>query len=209
MIEFLIDRGDDILAATGEHLWISLLAVLLAVVIGVPGGILLTRRRRLAEPVMGAAGVLQTIPSVALLGFMIPLLGIGWVPAVVALFLYTLLPILRNTYAGIRSVDPGALEAGRGMGMTDRQLLFMVELPLALPVIMSGVRVATVLIIGWATLASFIGAGGLGRLIVTGLQMVRTDLVFAGAVPATLLAILADKSLGWVEHRLIPRGMQN
>lgn len=205
--QFLAERYPEILEATMEHVLLSLMAVLLAVALAVPLGIWLTRKPRLAEPVMGVANILQTIPSIALLGFMIPLFGVGWLPAVVALFLYSLLPILRNTYTGIRSVDRSALEAGRGMGMTQQQLLRMVELPLALPVIMGGIRVATVLIIGWATLAAYIGAGGLGHLIVTGLNLGRTEMILAGAIPAALLALVADKGLAWSERRLTPHGL--
>ncbi|HEY8347306.1 MAG TPA: ABC transporter permease [Symbiobacteriaceae bacterium] len=203
-LNFLVQRYPEVLSATAQHLWLSFISVALAVLVAVPLGIWLTRHPRLAEPVMAVAGILQTIPSVALLGFMIPLLGVGATPAITALFLYTLLPILRNTYVGIRSVDPAAVEAGRGMGMTNTQLLLMVELPLALPVIMGGVRVATVLIIGWATLAAFVGAGGLGDLIVTGLSLSRTEMIFAGAIPAALLALVADRGLRWVEWRLTP-----
>lgn len=202
--EYLAERYPQVLTAILEHIWLSFTAVALAILVAVPLGIWLTRHHRLAEPVMAMAGVLQTIPSIALLGFMIPLVGVGAVPAIVALFLYTLLPILRNTYTGIRSVDPAALEAGRGMGMTGWQQLIMVQLPLALPVIMGGVRVATVLIIGWATLATFVGAGGLGHLIVTGLSLSRTEIIFAGAIPAALLALSAEKGLRWVELRLTP-----
>ncbi len=191
-----------------EHLVLSFGAVGAAVLVAVPLGILLTRYPRFAEPVMTVVGLLQTLPSVALLAFMIPLLGIGWKPALVALFLYALLPILRNTYTGIRNVDPGALEAGRGMGMTSMQLLLMVELPLAFRVIMSGIRVSTVLIIGWATLAAFVGAGGFGNTIMTGFAMVSTGHILAGGIPVTILALLADFVLGRLEHAVTPRGLR-
>lgn len=205
-LEYVAQRYPLILSSIGEHMTLSLSAVTLAILAAVPLGIWLTRHTRMAEPVMKVAGILQTIPSVALLGFMIPLLGVGARPAIAALFLYTLLPILRNTYTGIRSVDPAMLEAGQGMGMTSRQLLLLVELPQALPVIMGGIRVATVLIIGWATLAAFVGAGGLGYLIVTGLNLARTEIILAGAIPAAVLALLADWGLRWVERRLTPGG---
>lgn len=199
---------NELLQQTLTHIWLSGAAVLLAVLVAVPAGILLTRHQKLAEPVMTAVGLLQTIPSVALLAFMIPFLGIGTAPALTALFLYALLPILRNTYIGIKEVSPAALEAGRGMGMTSRQLLFMVELPLAFRVIMSGIRVSTVLIIGWATLAAFVGGGGLGDTIMTGFSMVSTKHILLGGIPVTLLALLADFGLGRVEKLVTPRGIR-
>ncbi|MCG0238851.1 MAG: ABC transporter permease [Firmicutes bacterium] len=193
---------------TGQHIYLSVVPVLAATLVAVPLGIVLTRARRLAEPVMNLVGVLQTLPSLALLAFMIPLLGIGRLPAMAALFLYALLPILRNTYTGLRAVDPALIEAGRGMGMTSWQLLFLVELPLAFRVIMSGIRVATVLIIGWATLAAYVGAGGLGDLILTGFATVSAGHIIAGGVPVTLLAILADWALGRLERAVTPRGIR-
>jgi osmoprotectant transport system permease protein len=199
---------NELLQQTVTHIWLSGAAVLLAVLVAVPAGIFLTRRQKLAEPVMTAIGLLQTIPSVALLAFMIPFLGIGTAPALAALFLYALLPILRNTYIGIKDVSPAALEAGRGMGMTSRQLLLMVELPLAFRVIMGGIRVSTVLIIGWATLAAFVGGGGLGDTIMTGFSMVSTEHILAGGIPVTLLALLADFGLGRVEKLVTPRGIR-
>jgi len=197
----------QILEQAKEHLMISFSAVLLAILIAVPLGIFLTRCERLANPVMTVVGLLQTIPSIALLAFMIPLLGIGWRPALAALFLYALLPILRNTYAGIRSVDRGVLEAGRGMGMTPLQLLFLVELPMSFRVIMNGIRVSTVSIIGWATLAAFVGAGGLGDTILSGFALVSTGLILAGGIPVTLMALLADFLLGRLEKAVTPRGL--
>lgn len=191
-----------------EHLTMSGLSVLMAIIVAVPLGILLTRLPRAANPVMTVVGLLQTLPSIALLAFMIPLMGIGITPAVWALFLYALLPILRNTYTGIKGVDSGALEAGRGMGMTPIQLLLMVQLPLAFGVIMSGIRVSTVLIIGWATLGTFVGAGGLGDTIMTGFAMVSTGHIVAGGVPVTMLALLADWGLGRVERAVTPRGLR-
>jgi osmoprotectant transport system permease protein len=198
----------DLLEQTLVHLGLSGAAVLLAIVVAVPAGIFLTRRQRMAEPVMTVIGLLQTVPSVALLAFMIPFLGIGTPPALAALFLYALLPILRNTYIGIREVSPAALEAGRGMGMTSGQLLWMVELPLAFRVIMGGVRVSTVLIIGWATLAAFVGGGGLGDTIMTGFAMVSPGYILAGGIPVTLIALLADFALGRVERAVTPRGIR-
>ena len=202
MLELLYDRRLEILEKGLEHLWLTGLSVLLAAIVGITLGILLTRRKRLATPVIGFANVVQTVPSIALLGFMIPLIGIGAAPAIVALFLYDLLPIIRNTYAGISDVDGAITEAGAGLGMTDRQLLARVELPLALPVIFAGVRTATVINVGVATLAAFIGAGGLGEFIFTGIALNNTDLILLGAIPSALLAILLDLGLGFVEKRV-------
>jgi osmoprotectant transport system permease protein len=159
--------------------------------------------------VIGTTGVIQTIPSLALLAFMIPIpgLGLGARSAIAALFLYALLPIVRNTYTGIREVDADLIESARGIGLTDQQVLRHVQLPLALPTIMAGIRTSTIISIGVATLAAFVGAGGLGDPIITGLQLNDTTLVMAGAVPAALLAIVVDWGLGRLEHRLSPRGL--
>jgi osmoprotectant transport system permease protein len=179
-------------------------STILAAAIGIPLGILLTRRPRLARPILGIAGVVQTIPSLALFGFLLPLPligGIGARTAIVALLVYAMLPVLRNTYAGILSVDPAISEAATGLGMTGRQRLWWVELPLALPVVLAGVRIATVVSIGLATIAAAIGAGGLGVLIYRGIAIVDNRQILAGAVPAALLALAADGLLGWVERR--------
>ena len=184
-----------------------LASTILAVLIGIPLGILISRRPSWNKPVLGSANVIQTIPSLALFGFLLPVPWIGARSerlAILALTLYALLPLIRNTYAGIKGVDPAVVEAGRGMGMTDRQLLWRVELPLALGVIIAGVRVATVISVGLATIAAAIGAGGLGEYIFRGLNMVNNQLILAGAIPAALLALLADVSLGWLERRLSP-----
>jgi osmoprotectant transport system permease protein len=208
LIAVLIDRWPDILEATWEHLILSGVSLFWAILIAVPIGILLTRYRVLAAPVLGIVSVFQTIPSLALLGFMIPIFGIGPLPAVIAMVIYALLPILRNTYTGILDVDKSLLEAGRGMGMTKSQMLRMVELPLARPVIFAGIRTATVMIIGVATLAAFIGAGGLGDLILRGIAMVDTGIILAGAVPAAILAVLFDMVLAWVDWRVTPKGLR-
>jgi len=179
-------------------------STILAAAIGIPLGILLTRRPRLARPILGIAGVLQTIPSLALFGFLLPLPligGIGARTAIVALLVYAMLPILRNTYAGILSVDPAIAEAATGLGMTGRQRLWWVEIPLALPVVLAGVRIATVVSIGLATIAAAIGAGGLGVLIYRGIAIVDNRQILAGAVPAALLALAADALLGLLERR--------
>ncbi|MFD2170006.1 ABC transporter permease [Tumebacillus lipolyticus] len=202
------DRWTDILDASLQHMMLSLIALFWAILIAVPLGVLLTRYRKLAGVVLGLVSVLQTIPSLALLGFMIPIFGIGSVPAIIAMVAYALLPILRNTYTGILDVDASLLEAGRGMGMTRFQLLRMLELPLARPMIFAGIRTATVMTIGVATLASFIGAGGLGDLILRGISMVDTGVILAGAIPAAVLAILFDLLLAWTDRMATPKGLR-
>jgi osmoprotectant transport system permease protein len=209
LINAFIERKDDIWIAFQEHVLLSGIAMLIAILIAVPLGVLLTRYRKLAEPIIGIAAIIQTIPSLALLGFMLPIFGIGKVPAIIALTLYALLPILRNTYTGILGVDPALVDAGRGMGMTSRQILFMVELPLTLPIIMAGVRTATVLTIGVAALATFIGAGGLGDLIDRGLRVADKNLILTGAIPAAILAILFDLALRKLEEKVTPRGLRS
>lgn len=189
----------------GQHLYLVAISTGLAVALGVPLGILLTRRAAWRAPVLGLASVFQTIPSLALFGFLIPLLGIGAWTAIAALVVYGLLPIVRNTYTGIAGVDPAVREAGRGMGMTGRELLTMVELPLAAAVILAGIRVATVVGVGVATIAAAIGAGGLGVYIFRGVAVVDYTLILAGALPAALLALAADGLLGLAQRRLVWR----
>jgi len=201
---FFWERRGEITVLALQHLALVGVSTALAVAIGLPLGILLTRRPRLARPVLGVAGVVQTIPSLALFGFLIPLPligGIGARTAIVALIVYALLPILRNTHAGITSVDPAIVEAAVGLGMTPGERLRSVELPLALPVVLAGVRIAAVVSIGLATIAAAIGAGGLGVLIYRGIAIVDNRLILAGAVPAALLALLVDGTLGLVERR--------
>jgi len=207
LLGFVLERRDQILALTGQHLVLVAASTLVAVTIGVPVGVLLARRAGLARPILGIANVLQTIPSLALFGILIPLPflgGIGARTAIIALVVYALLPILRGTYTGLRGVPAAILEAATGMGMTPRQLLLWVEIPLALPVIMSGIRVATVISVGVATIAAAIGAGGLGTLIFRGVAMVDNRLILAGAVPAAALALLADLLLGLIERSMAP-----
>ncbi len=206
--QFVLQNHTEILELTLEHLWLVAVSTVLAVLIGIPLGILITRRPVLNKPVLGFANVIQTIPSLALFGFLLPAPWIGARAdrlAILALTLYALLPLIRNTYTGIKGVDRAIIEAGRGMGMTDGQLLWQVELPLALGVIIAGVRVATVISVGLATIAAAIGAGGLGEYIFRGLAMVNDQVILAGAIPAAILALLADVSLGWLEKRLSPR----
>lgn len=198
----------NLLVALEQHIFLSFVAILIACVISIPVGIYITRHKRAATVVLAVVSVIQTIPSLALLGFMIPIFGIGTLPAVIALTLYALLPIVRNTYTGITEVEASLIEAGRGMGMTRSQILWKVELPLARTVIMAGIRTATVLTIGVATLATFIGAGGLGDLIMRGVDMIDTPLILVGAIPAALLAIAFDALLGWLDKSLTPRGLR-
>ncbi len=203
-LDFMWTNKAEVFHLTLEHLFLVVASMLLAVAIGLPLGILLTRMPRLSRVVLGVANVVQTVPSLALFGFLIPVPfigGIGARTAIVALVLYSLLPIIRNTFAGISGVDPAIREAGRGMGMTDRQLLWRVEIPLALGVIFAGVRVATVIGIGVATIAAAIGAGGLGMFIFRGVSMVDSRLILAGAVPAAVLALIADFGIGAIERR--------
>ena len=197
---FLRDHADKLLEQTLTHIGLTFVSLLLALLIGVPLGILIARQTRLASSVLGVAGVLQTIPSIALLGFLIPLLGIGVGPALVALFLYALLPIIRNTYVGITEVSPSVKEAARGVGMTDNQVLTKVELPLALPVIFAGVRTATVINVGVATLAAYVAAGGLGEFIFSGIALSNVNMMLAGAIPAALLAIGFDFGLAQLQQ---------
>ena len=205
MLRFFFENKAQIFELTLEHMWLVGAAMVLAVGIGVPLGIALTRRAWLRRPVLWSANVAQTVPSLALLGF---LFSVPWLGAradrmtIAALTLYALLPIVRNTFTGISGVDPAVREAARGMGLTDLQMLWQVELPLALGVILAGVRVATVISIGVATIAAAVGAGGLGEFIFSGLSMVNNQRILAGAIPAALLAVAADTGLGAVERRL-------
>jgi osmoprotectant transport system permease protein len=209
LINTFINRKSDIWVAFQEHIFLAGIAMMIAIAIAVPLGIILTRYKKLAEPIIGVTAIIQTVPSLALLGFMLPIFGIGKVPAIIALTLYALLPILRNTYTGILGVDPALVDAGKGMGMTSRQILFMVELPLTLPILMAGVRTATVLTIGVAALATFIGAGGLGDLITRGLNVMDKNLILAGAIPAAILAIVFDFALKKLEDKVTPKGLKS
>jgi osmoprotectant transport system permease protein len=202
---FMVTNRQQVIDLTAEHIVLVGLSILLAVLVGIPLGIVITRKPNLSKAVIGGANVIQTIPSLALFGFLLPALWIGERAgrlAVLALALYALLPLIRNTYAGIRNVDRSIVEAGRAMGMTDRQLLWQVELPLASGVIVAGIRIATVVSVGLATIAAAIGAGGLGEFIFRGLAMVNNQVILAGAIPAALLALLADVGLGALERRL-------
>jgi osmoprotectant transport system permease protein len=207
LAQFFAKHSGEILQATLEHIWLVGAAMFLAIVIGVPLGIIVTRRPWLSKPILGSANIAETIPSLALFGFLLPVPWLGERSdrlAIVALTLYALLPIIRNTSAGIAAVDPAIREAARGMGMTPRQILLRVELPLSLSTVLAGVRVATVLTIGVATIAAAVGAGGLGEFIFRGLAMVNDQLILAGAIPAALLALSADFVLSLLERRLRP-----
>ncbi len=205
LLHFIQHESGELLQQTLVHSGLTFLSLCLAILISVPLGIYITRHEKWAKPVLGAAGILQTIPSIALLGFMIPLLGIGVKPAIVALFLYAILPIIRNTYTGIQEVDTDVKEAAKAMGMTTWQILRKVELPLAFPVILAGIRTATVINVGVATLAAYIGSGGLGEFIFGGIALNNSAMILAGAIPAALLALLFDFLLSRLEHLQIKK----
>lgn len=205
---YLWDERQALVRRTLEHIGLSAVALLAGILVAVPLGLALERYRGGAETVIRLLGTTQTIPSLALLAFFIPFLGVGRVPAVVALWIYSLYPIVRNTYTGVRDADPRAIEAATALGMTPGEVLTQVRLPLAAPVLMAGIRTAAVLTVGTATLAAFIGAGGLGEPIVTGLQLASSAMILSGAIPAAVLALLVDALLGWVERALRPRGLE-
>jgi osmoprotectant transport system permease protein len=207
-LRYLVDHRSSLAAQTAEHLALSGAGLLLGVLVAMPLAFLLERRRALAEPVIRAVSLTQTIPSLALLAFMIPLFGIGPRPAILALWIYSIFPVLRNAYTGLRDADPRAVEAATALGMTGTQVLWSVRLPLAAPVIMAGVRTAAVLTVGTATLAAFVGAGGLGEPIVSGLQKADPHVILSGALPAAALALLVDAVLGAAERLVRPRGLE-
>ena len=204
---YLWENRSRTLALTARHLLLVIVSLLAACLVAIPLGLILDRAQRRAEVVIRGVGLFQTIPSIALLAFMIPMLGIGVVPALVALFLYSLFPILRNTYTGIRDADPAAVDSARSLGMTNNQILRYIRFPLAVPVIMAGVRTAAVITVGTATLAAFIGAGGLGDPIVAGLALSDTQMILSGAIPAAVLAFLVDAGLGVLERVVTPAGL--
>jgi osmoprotectant transport system permease protein len=202
---FFVEHRVEILQATATHLYLVLISMVIAIAIAVPLGMLIVQRPALRSISLGVASVFQTIPSLALFGFLLPIPfigGIGPRTAIVALVLYALLPILRNTYVGLVGIDPAVLDAAEAMGMTPTQILWRVRLPLALSVILAGIRTATVITIGVATIAAAIGAGGLGTFIFRGVAMVSDSVILAGAIPAALLALTADQLLAWLERRL-------
>lgn len=203
MIDFLSTNYLNILLKSAEHLYISAFSLFLGIIFAVPLGIIISKSKITAKIVMAIASILQTIPSFALLAMM-TIIGVGKKPAIIALFIYSLLPILRNTYLGIVNVNPNLIDAARGMGMTDSQILFKVTIPMAIPVIMSGIRLAAVYVLAWATLASYIGAGGLGDFIFTGLQNYIPAMIIWGTLPVTIMALLTDFILGKLEVKLSP-----
>ncbi len=207
-LEYLQTDWQAVMNALLVHVQMSLLSTLFAVLIAVPAGILLTRHEKAAKIVLAVAGVVQTIPGLVMLGIGLLIFGLGMLPSVIVLIAYGVLPILQNTYTGIREVDRLYTEAARGIGMTNRQVLTKVELPIALPAIVAGIRLSVVYIISWATLAALIGAGGLGDLIWTGLSCYDTNMILAGAIPASLLAILAGFLIDLVQKAVTPRGMK-
>lgn len=212
-IQFIIDRHERALSLTLEHIWLVALSLLIASAIGIPLGIASTRYEKLANKILNTANVLMTIPSIALFGMMLPILalvnlGLGKVPAVIALVLYSQLPIIRNTYTGIKNVPPDLVDAAQGMGMSRARRLAEVELPLAMPVIVAGLRVAAVMNIGIAAIAAYIGAGGLGVFIQMGISQVYDDMIMAGAILVSLLAIVVDAAMTLLEWYITPEGVK-
>ena len=208
MKAFLQEYGSQLLSKAIEHFYISMFALLLAIVVAVPLGILLSKTQRIANVVLTVAGVLQTIPTLAVLAIMIPIFGVGKTPAIVALFIYVLLPILNNTVLGVKNIDKNVIQAGQSMGMTKFQLMKDVEMPLALPLIISGIRLSSVYVISWATLASYVGAGGLGDLVFNGLNLYQPPMIISAAIVVTLLALVIDFILSLVEKWVVPKGLK-
>ncbi|MFT2128451.1 ABC transporter permease [Staphylococcus epidermidis] len=208
MKAFLQEYGSQLLSKAVEHFYISMFALLLAIVVAVPLGILLSKTQRTANVVLTVASVLQTIPTLAVLAIMIPIFGVGKTPAIVALFIYVLLPILNNTVLGVKNIDKNVIQAGQSMGMTKFQLMKDVEMPLALPLIISGIRLSSVYVISWATLASYVGAGGLGDLVFNGLNLYQPPMIISAAIVVTLLALVIDFILSLVEKWVVPKGLK-
>lgn len=204
MQEFIASQGSEVIRLLWEHIYMSLISLGIGVIVAVPLGILLSQVPKVANVVISIVSVLQTIPTLALLALMIPFLGVGKVPAIVALFIYSLLPILRNTYLGMSNVNPDLLDAAKGMGLKRMQIIRQVQLPLAVPVIMAGIRLSTVYVIAWTTLASYIGGGGLGDMIFNGLNLFRPDLILGGTIPVTILAVIVDLVMARVEDWVTP-----
>ena len=206
--EYVRSDWNEILSLVLAHIRLSGVSILFAILLAVPAGILLTRHEKAAKPVLTAVGIVQTIPGLVLLGIGLMLFGLGDVPSVIVLVVYAVLPILQNTYTGIREVDDLYVEAARGIGMSDLQLLLRVELPIALPALVAGIRLSTVYTISWATLAALIGAGGLGDLIWTGLSTYNSNMILAGAIPASLLAVAAGFLIDLFQRAATPRGLR-
>ena len=204
MQEFFASQGSEVIRLLWEHIYMSLISLGLGVIVAVPLGIFLSQVPKVANVVISIVSVMQTIPTLALLALMIPFLGVGKVPAIVALFIYSLLPILRNTYLGMSNVNPDLLDAAKGMGLKRMQIIRQVQLPLAVPVIMAGIRLSTVYVIAWTTLASYIGGGGLGDMIFNGLNLFRPDLILGGTIPVTILAVVVDLVMARIEEWVTP-----
>lgn len=212
MSEFLqtfINNKSQIISLFFQHIGLTLLAVIIAVVIGVPTGIAIRRSEKISKPVLMVANVIQAVPSLALLGFLIPVIGIGSPPAIIMVVLYSLLPIIKNTYTGISNINPDTIECAKGMGLTSKQILRLIKLPLAMPIIMAGIRIAAVTAVGLMTIAAFIGAGGLGYLVFSGIQTVDNNLILCGAIPAAILALIIDYITGKIEKAVTPNGLRD
>ncbi|MDR4948183.1 ABC transporter permease/substrate-binding protein [Neobacillus cucumis] len=199
---YLTANYEQVFSLLGEHLYLSIISVLIAIIIGIPLGILISNEQKLSKPIIGITNVIQAVPSLALLGFIIPFIGIGSTPAIVMVVLYSLLPIVKNTYTGLTNIDKDILEAAKGIGLTKGQTMKKVQLPLAFPMIMAGIRISAVTAVGLMTIAAFVGAGGLGYLVFSGVQTVDNNMILAGAIPACILALLIDFVVGKLESKL-------
>lgn len=208
MMDFLRNNGQELFKKALEHLEISVIALLIAIIVAVPIGIMLSRMNRTSNVVLTIAGVLQTIPTLAVLAIMIPIFGVGKMAAIIALFIYVLLPILNNTVLGVQQIDSNLKDAAKSMGMTRLQMMKDVELPLALPLILSGVRLSAVYVISWATLASYVGAGGLGDFVFNGLNLYNANMIIAAAIAVTILALIVDFVLSRIEKWAVPKGLK-
>lgn len=208
MMEFLSANGSELLVKTWEHFYLSIISLVIGIIIAVPVGMFIANTKKVSGWVLTTAGVLQTVPTLAVLALMIPLFGVGRVPAIIALSAYILLPILNNTIIGVKNIDPNVKEAAKSMGMTRMQLMWSVELPIAIPLILSGIRLSSVYVISWATLASYIGAGGLGDFVFNGLNSYQPELIISAAIMVTLLALIADFILAQTEKWATPKGLK-
>lgn len=208
MMDFLRNNGQELFKKALEHLGISVIALLIAIIVAVPIGIMLSRMKRTSNVVLTIAGVLQTIPTLAVLAIMIPIFGVGKMAAIIALFIYVLLPILNNTVLGVQQIDSNLKDAAKSMGMTRLQMMKDIELPLALPLILSGVRLSAVYVISWATLASYVGAGGLGDFVFNGLNLYNANMIIAAAIAVTILALIVDFVLSRIEKWAVPKGLK-
>lgn len=208
MMDFLNEYGGELIDKTLEHFFISIVSLAIGIFIAVPIGILLAKKKKLSNAILTTAGVLQTVPTLALLALMIPIFGVGKTPAIIALSIYILLPILNNTILGVQNIDSDVKEAGKSMGMTNFQVMKSIDLALALPMIISGIRLSSVYVISWATLASYIGAGGLGDFVFNGLNLYDPMMIFAGAILVTFIALVTDYLLTLFEKRTIPKGLK-